>query len=68
MDDNPQDLPYVRDVLTRAGYAPIATGVPADVPRLMAEEKPHLVLLNLVLPGSDGIELRSIGETDAASR
>ena len=57
VDDNLQDLRYVRDVLTRAGYAPIATGDPADVPRLMEEENPHLVLLDLVLPGSDGIEL-----------
>ncbi len=57
VDDNPQDLRYVRDVLTRAGYAPIATGDPADVPRLVSEEKPHLVLLDLVLPGSDGVEL-----------
>ena len=57
VDDNPQDLRYVRDVLTRAGYTPIATGDPADVPRLMEEEKPHLVLLDLVLPGSDGIAL-----------
>ena len=57
VDDNPQDLRYVRDVLTRAGYAPIATGDPADVPRLLSEEKPHLVLLDMVLPGSDGIEL-----------
>ncbi len=57
VDDDPQDLRYVRDVLARAGYAPIATGDPADVPRLLSEEKPHLVLLDLVLPGSDGIEL-----------
>ena len=57
VDDNPQDLRYIRDVLTRAGYAPIATSDPADVPRLMAEEKPHLALLDLVLPGSDGIEI-----------
>ena len=57
VDDDPQDLRYVRDVLARAGYAPIATGNPADVPRLLSEEKPHLVLLDLVLPGSDGIEL-----------
>ncbi len=48
---------YVRDVLTKAGYAPIVTGDPTEVPRLMAEEKPHLVLLDLVLPESDGIEL-----------
>ena len=57
MDDNPQDLRYVRDVLTRAGYEPIATVDPDDVPRLLSEEKPHLALLDLVLPGSDGIEL-----------
>ena len=57
VDDDPQALRYVRDVLTRAGYAPVVTGDPADVPRLMAENKPHLVLLDLVLPGTDGIEL-----------
>ncbi len=57
VDDNPQDLRYVRDVLTRAGYAPVATGDPADVPRLLSAEKPHLALLDLVLPGSDGIAL-----------
>ncbi len=57
VDDNPHDLRYARDVLTRAGYAPVATGDPADVPRLLSEEKPHLVLLDLVLPGRDGIAL-----------
>ena len=57
VDDDPQALRYIRDVLTRAGYAPIATGDPADVPRLMAEHKPHLALLDLVLPETDGIEL-----------
>ena len=58
VDDDPQTLRYVRDSLTRAGYAPIVTGDPKDVPRLMAEEPPRLVLLDLVLPGSiDGIEL-----------
>ena len=57
MDDDPQALRYVRDALAKAGYAPIVTGDPEDVPRLMAEEKPHLVLLDLMLPGSDGIGL-----------
>ena len=57
VDDNPHDLRYVRDVLTRTGYVPIVTGDPANVPHLMGEEKPHLVLLDLLLPGSDGIEL-----------
>ena len=57
VDDDPQTLRYVRETLSRAGYAPIVTGDPDEVPRLMAEEQPHLVLLDLVLPGSDGIEV-----------
>ena len=57
VDDDPQALRYVRDALTRSGYAPVVTGDPADVPRLMEEERPHLVLLDLALPGVDGIEL-----------
>ncbi len=57
VDDDPQALRYVRGVLDTAGYAPIATGDPSGVPRLVEEKKPHLVLLDLALPGSDGIEL-----------
>ena len=57
VDDDPQALRYIRDTLTKAGYAPIVTGDPEEVPRLIEEEKPHLVLLDLMLPGSDGIEL-----------
>ena len=57
VDDDPQALRYVRDALSRAGYSPIVTGDPQDVPRLMEEAKPHLVLLDLMLPGSDGIDL-----------
>ncbi len=57
VDDDPQALRYIRDTLTKAGYAPIVTGDPEEVPRLVKEEKPHLVLLDLMLPGSDGIEL-----------
>ncbi len=57
VDDDPEALRYVRDTLARAGYAPIVTGDPAEVPRLMKEGKPHLALLDLVLPGADGIEL-----------
>ena len=57
VDDDPQTLRYVRDALTKAGYAPIVTGDPEEVPGLMKQERPHLVLLDLVLPGRDGIEL-----------
>ena len=57
VDDDPQTLRHVRDVLTKAGYFPIVTGDPPEVARLVKEEQPHLVLLDLMLPGTDGIEL-----------
>ena len=57
VDDDPQALRYVRDALSKAGYTPVVTTDPGEVPRLLAEEKPHLALLDLMLPGSDGIEL-----------
>ena len=57
MDDDPQTLRYVRDALSKAGYTPIVTADLVEVPRLMDEEEPRLVLLDLMLPGSDGITL-----------
>ena len=57
VDDDPQGLRYVRDALASAGYTPVVTGDPAEALRLVEEEKPDLVLLDLMLPGTDGIEL-----------
>ena len=57
VDDDPQTLRYVRDALTEAGYSPQVTGDPEEVPRLIEAHRPHLILLDLILPGTDGIEL-----------
>ena len=57
VDDDPQMLRYVRDALTGAGYAPVVTGDPEEVPRLLRTHRPGLVLLDLILPGTDGIAL-----------
>ena len=57
VDDDPQTLRYVRDALARSGYAPLVTGDPEAVPDLIRSENPQLVLLDLMLPGADGIEL-----------
>ena len=57
VDDDPQALRYVRDTLMKAGFEPMVTADPGEALRLVEEYKPHLVLLDLVLPGTDGIDL-----------
>ena len=57
VDDDPRDLRYVQDTLIAAGYTPVVTGDPDETLRLVAEKRPALALLDLVLPGADGIEL-----------
>ena len=57
VDDDPQTLRHVRDALAKAGYTPVVTGDPEEALSLVEANDPHLVLLDLMLPGTDGIEL-----------
>ena len=57
VDDDPDTLRHVRDTLADAGYAPLVTGDPRELSRLLRAEQPRLVLLDLMLPGTDGIQL-----------
>lgn len=57
IDDDPQVLRYVRNTLSKAGYMPIVTGDPQEVDRLITEHRPALILLDLMLPGTDGLKL-----------
>ena len=57
VDDDPNDLRYIRDTLVKSGYDPIVTGEPDEALHLMAQARPDLVLLDLMLPDRDGIEL-----------
>ena len=57
VDDDPQALRYMRSILKDAGYVPLVTGDPNELPDLLQTHQPDLVLLDLLLPGPDGIEL-----------
>ena len=57
VDDDPLALRFVRRALHTAGYSVVETGKPTAVAELIDAERPQLVLLDLMLPGTDGIEL-----------
>ena len=57
VDDDPRELKRVRDSLADEGYEPVVTGDPQQVASLIEQVDPHVVLLDLMLPGTDGIEL-----------
>ena len=57
VDDDPETLRFVREALVAAGYSPVVTGDHRELSRIIKTEKPQLVLLDLILPGTDGIEL-----------
>ena len=57
IDDDPHALYMMRDALSAGGYAPLTAGDPHKLAQLVRAEKPDLVLLDLMLPDADGIEL-----------
>ena len=57
VDDDPETLRHVRDTLADAGFAPLVTGDHREMSRILQAEKPRLVLLDLMLPGTDGVHL-----------
>ena len=57
VDDDPLTLRFVRDALSAVGYTPLVAGSPQEVPHLIRTKRPQLVLMDLVFPDTDGIEL-----------
>ena len=57
VDDDPQTRRSVQNALAESGFAPTVTGDPDAVVRLVEAEQPRLLLLDLMLPGTDGFAL-----------
>ena len=56
VEDNDKNRKLVRDVLTYKGYQIVEAETGEDGVRLARERRPHLVLMDIQLPGIDGIE------------
>jgi two-component system cell cycle response regulator DivK len=69
VEDNPLNLKLVRDVLEFAGYEVIGVGSGEEALAFTATGSPDLVLMDLQLPGIDGIQtLKRMRETGLAPR
>ena len=56
VEDNPMNLKLVRDVLEAKGYRVVAAENGEEGVALAAAERPDLVLMDIQLPGIDGVE------------
>ncbi|MGA8046270.1 MAG: response regulator [Dermatophilaceae bacterium] len=56
VEDNPLNLKLVRDVLGAAGFDVVAATSGEEGLRLASTSPPDLVLMDLQLPGIDGVE------------
>ena len=68
VEDNEKNLKLVRDVLQYRGYQTIEAGTGEDGVRLAKERHPNLVLMDIQLPGIDGIAALGQLRADPATR
>ena len=69
VEDNEQNMKLARDVLNAKGYAILEAVTGEDGVRVAIEKKPDLVLMDIHLPGIDGIEaLRRVRADPACAR
>jgi two-component system, cell cycle response regulator DivK len=65
VEDNDKNLKLVRDILQAKGYTTLEAGTAEDGIRLAREHVPDLVLMDIELPGMNGIEAMKILRSDA---
>jgi two-component system nitrogen regulation response regulator NtrX len=57
VDDEPNILQTVEGILTDEGFEVLTAGQGDQALKIVAEENPDLVLLDIALPGADGLEI-----------
>jgi adenylate cyclase len=57
VDDTPQNLRLLEALLANDGYAVVTAASGEDALRIVAEQRPDLLLVDILMPGMDGYEL-----------
>ena len=56
VDDSPTERHFLNDLLTRAGYSVIASDNGEDAIQKAKQQKPDLILMDVVMPGLNGFQ------------
>jgi two-component system cell cycle response regulator DivK len=67
VEDNDKNLKLVRDVLQVKGFATVEAGSAEDGIKLAVERKPDLILMDIQLPGMNGIDALKVLRADPAT-
>ena len=67
VEDNPRNLKLVRDLLEHAGHATLEAATAEDGLELARAHAPDLVLMDVQLPGMDGVEALTRLRADPAT-
>lgn len=68
VDDNPVNLKLIRVLLAGEGYDVLTAGDAEEAMRVLKESSPHLILMDVQLPGIDGLELTRRLKADPVTR
>jgi len=67
VEDNPRNLKLVRDLLEHHGYLTLAAATGEEAIDLARAHRPHLILMDVQLPGMDGVAALTRMRADPAT-
>lgn len=68
VDDHPNNRLLCVDLLEAAGYRMLEAGDAESARAILARERPDLILMDLALPGMDGLALTQLLKSDPTTR
>lgn len=68
VDDEPQNRKLLEALLKPEGYFTLTAGSGEEALAMMAQQPPDLILLDIMMPGMDGLQVASQLKTDPATK